>query len=284
MDFNVTKGFLIFAEDSKLKKYTRCAYALALSIKNHMPDANISLVTNNDIPSKYNIIFDKIISIPWYDKNKANSTFKTEERWKLYHCSPYDETIILDADMLVLSELNNYWKALTSYDLFLPSNVLDYRGNIVKSRFYRKLFDSNNLPNYYFGLCYFKKTDFSKDYFKWLEDISNNWELFYGRFVTQNYPKTPSMDVTVSLTAKILNCESLISDENSIVTFTHMKPMIQGWESPTDSWQDSVGSYYDEQSRLKIGNFQQTGIFHYTEYSFLTENILSTLEKRIGIN
>jgi hypothetical protein len=279
----VSKGFLVFAEDSKLKKYTRCAYALALSIKNHMPDASISLVSNNDIPSKYKLLFDNVIDIPWYDKNKANSTFATEERWKLYHCSPYDETIILDADMMVLSNIEHYWDELNNYNLFLTSNVLDYRGNTVKSRFYRKTFDSNQLPNLYFGLAYFKKTDFTKEYFKWVEDISNNWELFYGKFLTENYPKVPSMDVTTSLAAKILDCEYDISRSNSIVTFTHMKPRIQNWEKVTESWQDSVGSYFDEQCKLKIGNFQQTGIFHYTEYSFLQDYMITKLEQKIGL-
>lgn len=280
----MNKGFLIFAEDSKIKRYTKCAYALALSIKNHMPDASITIVTNNDIPSKYKLVFDNVISIPWYDMNKGNSTFMTEERWKLYHCSPYEETIVLDADMLVLSNLDTYWDYLKKYDLFFTSNVLDYRGNAVKSRYYRKTFDANNLPNFYFGLAYFKKSDFSKEYFQWVEDICNNWELFYGKFVNENYPKTPSMDVNVSLAAKILDCESTVSNPNSMITFTHMKPMIQNWEKTTESWQDSVGSYFDEQCRLKIGNFQQTGIFHYTEYSFLNDNILNALEKRLGVS
>jgi hypothetical protein len=133
-------------------------------------------------------------------------------------------------------------------------------------------------------VSYFKKADFTKEYFKWVEDISNNWELFYGKFVNHNYPKTPSMDVTVSLTAKILDCEDSTSNNNSIVTFTHMKPMIQNWEKPTESWQDSIGSYFNEDCRLKIGNFQQTGIFHYTEYSFLNDNMINRFEKKLGIS
>lgn len=280
----MTKGFLIYAEDSKIKKYTRCAYALALSIKNHIQDASISLVTNNDVHGKYNLVFDNIIPIPWYDKNKGNTIFKVEDRWKLYHCTPYDQTIVLDADMMMLSNLDHWWNNLNSYDIFFTSNVLDYRGNVINSRYYRKTFDANKLPNYYFGMTYFKKSDFAKEYYKWIEDISNNWELFYGKFVSKNYPKIPSMDVTVSLVSKVLDCEGLTSNPNSIVTFTHMKPMVQNWEDPTDSWQDSVGSYFDNDCRLKIGNFQQTGLFHYVEYSFLTDYMIYRLEDKLGIN
>jgi len=280
----MSKGFLVFAEDAQVKKYTRCAYALGLSLKKHMPDANISLVTNNTVPDKYVTLFDNVIEIPWYDKNKGNTHFRVEDRWKLYHASPYDETILLDADMLVLSNLDHYWEYLNKYDLFFTNNVLDYRGKVITNRYYRKTFDANNLPNYYFGLCYFKKSELAKEFFKWVEDITNNWQLFYGKFVNNNYPKAPSMDVTVSLATKIMDCEKYTSHNFSPVTFTHMKPMIQGWESATDSWQDSISHYFNDRCDLKIGNYQQYGVFHYTEYSFLNTSMLNQLERMVGIN
>jgi len=280
----MSKGFLIYAQDSNLKKYTKCAYALALSIKKHIPEANVSIVTDNDLPSKYKIVFNDIISVPWRDfTNTSSTTYKTEDRWKLYHCSPYDETIILDADMLVLSDVSHWWDQLRKYELFFTSSVRDYRNKVVTGRFYRKTFDSNQLPDFYSGLMYFKKTDFSRNFFHWIEYVNNNWELFYGKYVNVNYPKVPSMDVTVSLVAKILDCEEIVSHKDSIVTFTHMKPMIQGWETPSESWQDSIGGYFNDKCQLKIGNYQQFGLFHYTEYSFLNDTIINHLEQALGI-
>jgi len=281
----MSKGFLIYAQDSNLKKYTRCAYALALSIKKHIPDANISLVTDNDLPKKYKIVFDQIISIPWRDfSNNSHSTYKTEDRWKLYHCSPYDKTIVLDADMLILSDISYWWNYLEKYDLFFTSEVTDYRNKIISGRFYRKTCDSNQLPNLYSGFTYFKKSEFTKDFYAWLEDINNNWELFYGKFVSVNYPKVPSMDVNVSLTVKILNCEDIVAHKNSPITFTHMKPLVQGWVNATESWQDSIGCYFNSNCELKIGNYQQYGLFHYTEYTFLTDNVIAQLEQSLGIS
>ena len=60
----MSKGYLIFAQDAAIKKYTKCAYALALSIKKHMPDASISIVTDNQLPQKYSLVFDNIIPVP----------------------------------------------------------------------------------------------------------------------------------------------------------------------------------------------------------------------------
>lgn len=281
----MNKGFLIFAQDAAIKKYTKCAYALALSIKKCMPNASISIVTDNQLPQKYKLVFDNVIPTPWRDFSQTTSTtYKTEDRWKLYHCSPYDETIVLDADMLVLSNLDHWWDYLEKYQVFLTSSVKDYRSNNVIGRYYRKTFDANNLPDFYSGVMYFKKCDFAKEFFKWVEDINNNWQLYYGKFVSQNYPKVPSMDVSVSLAAKILNCENDISHQGSLVTFTHMKSYIQGWELASDSWQDSVGAYFNSNCELKIGNYQQYGVFHYTEYSFLNDTMINQLEKSLGIN
>ncbi|NBR61916.1 MAG: hypothetical protein EBT86_09790 [Actinobacteria bacterium] len=281
----MSKGFLIFAHDSGIKKYTKCAYALALSIKTNCANSSVSIVTDNDLPSKYKLVFDNVISIPWRDyTNYSNTFYKTEDRWKLYHCSPYEETIVMDADMLVLSDINHYWDCVKRYDLFLTNYVKDYRNRIIKGRYYRKIFDANQLPDLYSGLMYFKKTDFSNNFFLWLEKISNNWELFYGNYVSKNYPKFPSMDINVSLVTKILDCEEDITLKDSILTFTHMKPMIQGWERVSESWQDSIGSYFNDRCQLKIGNYQQYGIFHYTEYSFLNDMIINNLEHNLGIN
>jgi hypothetical protein len=62
----------------------------------------------------------------------------------------------------------------------LTSDVLNYRGKPVTGRYYRKTFDTNNLPNFYFGAAYFKKNDFAKEYFNWVEDILSTSPLTFG--------------------------------------------------------------------------------------------------------
>ena len=44
----------------------------------------------------YKHVFDNIIPIPWGNLAK-NSDWKIENRWKLYHLSPYEHTIVMDA-------------------------------------------------------------------------------------------------------------------------------------------------------------------------------------------
>ena len=84
------------------------------------------------------------------------------------------------------------------------------------------------------------------------------------------------MDVNAALALMFMGTEDeMIS--NVCPTFTHMKPHIQGWTKATSSWIAQVGVSYSTDNKLKVGNFLQTGVFHYTEDDFLTNNIINTM-------
>jgi hypothetical protein len=277
----MTKGFVVLAQNTDTIDYVRQAYALALSIKlTQSTVSNISIITNDVVPKEYKSVFDNIIEIPWGDSS-VDSRFKVENRWKIYHASPYIQTIVLDTDMLVLDDLSNYWETFENYEVYYTSKVVDYRNKSNTSDYYRKAFTANNLPNLYSGLHYFKKSEFAKEFYTWVELISNNWELFYGKYVSEHYPDRASMDITAALAARIMDAEYKITNyKHDPVTFTHMKSRIQGWTTPSDSWLQSVAVYFDEACALKIANFQQQGVFHYTEKEFLTDKIISKLENK----
>jgi len=275
----MSKGFVLLAEG---EEYITQAALCAMSIKDSGNSYPVSLLTCDIVPQKYQHLFDNIIEIPWY--KKTDSVFKTENRWKIYHVSPYDETIVLDTDVLVLQNLDFWWKFLQPYDLYYIDKVYTYRKEQVDDNYYRKTFVANKLPNLYNGIHYFKKGDIAHEFYKWVELVTNNWELFYGQYCKKHYPKQPSMDVTVSIVAKILDCDNDITNKQyRYPYFIHMKPKIQGWTNNiTSSWQDKVGVYLTDDCKLKIGNHLQDTIFHYTENSFVTEEVLSKYEKKFS--
>ena len=118
----MTKGYLILAQNSDVN-YIRQAYALALSIKKFQPTFNnVSLVTNDSVPNEYLPAFDNVLEIPFGDHAK-DSNWKVENRWKLYHATPYDETIVLDADMLFLENMESLWNYVKDKNLFFTSTV-----------------------------------------------------------------------------------------------------------------------------------------------------------------
>ena len=57
-----------------------------------------------------------------------------------------------------------------------------------------------------------------------------------------------------------------------------MKPAIQGWTTTPSNWKNVVGSYFNKDKTLIVGNFLQLGVFHYTEDMFLTKDIIRILE------
>ena len=275
----MNKGFLVIAQNSEGIDYVRQAYALALSIKKTQSTySSISLITNDQVSEKYLSVFDHIIPIPWKD-HAEESVWKVENRWKFIHASPYDETIVLDTDMIVLDDLASKWDLLSHHDIFFASSVKDYRGNIVSNELNRQVFVHNSLPNIYFGFHYFKKTPDAFDFYKTLEFIVNNWQTAYSKLTPKVKQRWVSMDVSAAIALKITGMDDVALHPNLNLTFAHMKSNIQGWPSPYDSWLPACDYYFNDEFEFFINQFRQRGILHYVEDEFLTDEVITYLEK-----
>lgn len=272
----MSKGHVFLAQNSDVN-YIRQAYALASSIKKFNKINQTCLITNDVVPEEYKHVFDNVIIIPWSDlANK--SIWKIENRWKLIHSTPFKENIVYDVDMLLLNSNDNWWNYFKDKDLYFTTNVYDYRGNIVTKNDYRKTFTNNNLVNVYTGCFYFKKTQLAYEFFKWLEIITLNYEIFYTKFLVMPQ-KFLSFDVSAALALRFMNKENEFSISNSIPSFIHMKPMIQEWVNYPDKWTKVLSVSFTDDCSLKIANIKQNGLFHYVEDEFLTNDIIYKLSK-----
>jgi len=266
------QGFFVVAQNSADCDYIRQAYYLAKSIANSQSTVkHVSLMTNDVVPEQYVSAFDKIIKIPFED-HALNSDWKVQNRWKAYHATPYEQTILLDADMLILSDLNYVWKKLQDKNLYFTSQVKNFRGDILTDRVYRKTFIENELPNLYSGFCYFKKSNESLEFWKLVEFITYNWEKFYGDFAPKNYQKFYSLDVTISIAVKILGIDDCF-DNTQLCSFTHMKSLIQGWNSVHPDWTKVAQVEIVNADAVYINQFRQFGVLHYVKDSFLEDYI-----------
>jgi hypothetical protein len=279
----MTANFTMLAQNS-YDDYVKQACACAMSIRATNINSKICLITNDPVPKRYKQLFDDIVKIPWGDKARKSS-WKVGNRWKVYHASPYENTIVLDTDMLVLDDITEWWNFLQKRELYYVNRVKTYRGEWFTSDYYRKSFRVHDLPNLYSGFHYYKKSEFAHEFYRWLELVMNNWELFQGQFAGGKYfQKDCSVDVSSAIVAKILDCAERITSKTEYPTFTHMKLHGQNWNKIlTDKWQERVGVYLNSDLQLKIGNFRQNGIFHYTEKDFLTEQIIVSYEKYLGL-
>lgn len=280
-----TNNFTMLAQNSNFD-YVRQAYLAAMSIRATNENTKICLVTNDPVPTKYKQVFDDIVDIPWGD-HAENEEWKVSNRWKIYHATPYTETAVIDTDMLVLDDISTWFEFLKHYDLFYTSTVTTYRGEKIGiDSYYRKRFYQNNLPNLYNGFHYFKKSDTAHEFNDWLEIITNNWQQFYRQIHNSlKHLPGPSMDLTASIASVILDNQHLITNSKTMYpSFVHMKPKIQNWyDNFAYRWQDRLGVYLDSELKLKIGNYQQNGVFHYTEKDFVTNDIIKKYETVLGI-
>lgn len=257
----MTKGYLVMAQG---EQYARQAEHLARSIRNTQSCVSrLSVITDQTVDAT---LFDCVISIE--DDLAENSTWKIENRIKFYDLTPYDETVILDSDMLFLSDVSHWWKLFEKYDLLLTNQVLTYRGTEITDTFYRKTFIHNQLPNVYSAFTYFKKTDLTKTFFNLVSSIVNNWEEWTSRYTPEYKQSFKSIDVAMAVAVKILGIEDEVTSKLGYPTFTHMKGMCQGWHHGVEKW-DDVLAVYKEGSKIQLGPYIQSGILHYVKKDFV---------------
>lgn len=273
----MTQGHLIFAQNSNVD-YVRQAYALALTIKTHNKINQVCLMTNDPIPEKYKKVFDYIVKIPWGDQAE-NFIWKVHNRWKIIHCSPFDQTLVYDSDMLLFSSNDHWWKHFENKDVVLTNTVYNYKGEKIINSKLRKCFYDNNLPDLYYGIHYFKKTARAYEFYKWLDIISKNHKEFYDEFTPKSTQDFFSLDVSSAIVTKLLDAEKEFTLDIPIPNFVHMKKELQGWKNLAYSWKNLVIENFTSQAEYKISNFLQMGVFHYTEDNFLTNEIIEILEK-----
>lgn len=275
----MSKGFLIFAQNTADVNYVQQAYALALSIKFSQRNIkNVTLVTNDKVSKKYQKVFDNIIPIPWSD-DVVSSRFAGEHRWKLYHVTPYEETIVLDSDMLLLEDISTWWEYCNQFDVTYCSTVKNHKLEKITDTFYRQTFVANNLPSPYCALHYFKKSNNAHEFYKVLEFVCNNWEWCYSQFAPVKYQDCLSMDLATAIAIELSGREGDMLNAHSPLEFIHMKPYIQGWALPTNSWQDSILYVLNARGELIVGNIKQSKLFHYTEKNFISKKIIQRLEE-----
>ena len=254
----MTKGYVLIASG---KDYVKQACLCAMSIKLTQKIQNVSIITNDTVEKQFENLFDHIIEIPWHEETVC--FYDTQNRWKAYHVSPYEETIVLDTDMLFLSDLSHHWDIFNRYDVCLVEKVRTYKNETVTDDYYRKTFTENNLPNVYNAYQYFKKNDNSLKYYKNLKHIVRNWQSYYKEYLPKNTPRLDSMDVNHAICMIHNNNNNY---KTSSIDFVHMKSKIQNVDWQQDSWVNEIQYFVGDD--LKIGNYKQHGLFHYVDNNF----------------
>lgn len=283
----MSRGYLVIAQNTDTVDYLRQAYALAMNLKiTQTGVSNLSVCvdanTKQQITHKHLEVFDHVIDIPWADHAKE-SEWKIENKWKYLYMTPYNETVILDTDMIFPTDISYWWDIMSQQDVWATTNVRDFRGELVTSNYYRDTFEKNNLPNVYTAFMYFKKSELASELFAMTEIIFQHWQRMYYKYLPNGKPDHLSGDVAFALAMQLLGVEHLCTrDHNqSLPTFTHMKTHVQNIDRVVleDNWTESLPTYFKSYKDFKVGNFQQTLPFHYVDKTWLTDKVLEQLER-----
>ena len=107
----------------------------------------------------------------------------------------------------------------------------------------------------------------------------NDWEKIYAKYLDATRPTWLSADVAYALAMKILDITDLCTAPLDVPTFVHMKSRIQNFQNLADEdWTKYIPTYFTDDCKLKIGNYQQYYPFHYHVKEWLTDDIVNKLE------
>lgn len=183
----MSKGVLFFALNNSKVDYTKLAVFAASRVKKFL-NVPVTVVTDSKsllLQNDINHIIDTVLEIEdnsinlkrFYNGSDDYITlpWKNGTRYTSFDISPYDETLVLDVDYIVNSEILSYcWDN--------PHEFLIYKeGFDLSGSEYVKYASEYSIPFYWATAFYFKKTDRVKSFFDLILHMKDNWE--YYRFV-----------------------------------------------------------------------------------------------------
>lgn len=186
----MSKGVLLIANNNDEIDYIFQACYSAKRIKKHLK-IPVSLITDSPELFKttykqYRKLFDKIIPLTSASENSFRSykdgvlqskvlEFKNKGRVVAYDLSPYDETILLDTDIVIFNDM--YLKCFDQ-----KHDLLMYRGSVDLSPFrtkteFERIVDTG--IDFYWATCvFFRKSSQAKLFFDLTKHIQENWHHY----------------------------------------------------------------------------------------------------------
>jgi hypothetical protein len=252
----MSRGYLIYAVN---EPYISKADALKKSIEHHT-GGDVTIISDNfpyeDITKK----FDK----------QNNNTYISNllNIWQLYWASPYDETIVLDADMLFLNDYSYWWDYLSKFDLLFPNTIINYKQETITHKQYDKILTEHKIRPAYEKMFYFKKGQVAQEFFTMLEQVLKNYRSISLEVFPNKRPTSLRTSHIFPACIKMLGIEDVVYDKNNVFKYIDMKlsclnaTNIIKWYEDLEYWGDVTNFY--------IENFNQYYPIHYRNAEIYT--------------
>ena len=241
------QGYVIVAINSESVNYVDCARQLSQSLKARVPSARVCLITDQAIEDSW---FDHVRVLPAVLSNSyANDA-------QIFKLSPFRETIKLEADMLIASDISHWWTMFRHRDVVISTGCRNWRGDVSIARNYRKVFDDNHLPDVYNAITYWRLSKTAQEFFGLVRDIFANWREY--RKLIKFAPDTADTDLVYAMAAQIIGPDQVTMPFAEYPQIVHMKRHHAGTAS--EDWTQEL---VWESEPLRIQTMAQWGAFHY---------------------
>ena len=238
MPITAERGYLIPAINTANTDYVSCAERLAETIRNFHPAANITILTKEMLPRGD-------------QGGYAND-------WQCFLASPYRETIKLEADMWCASSIDHWWRLFEHRDVVVSQGCRDFYNLPATSRYYRKIFDTNNLPDVYNAITYWRVSHTAKEFFNLVRNIFEQWSEY--KTLLKFSEDVPSTDVVYAMAAIIMGVERVTLPPGLGPTIVHMKQHII--PTVTNNWINELVCEHTDPG-VRINTVAQWGLVHY---------------------
>ena len=227
------RGYLIPAIGTE---YVACAEQLQASILEFHPQANVTIITESMLP---------------YGRQGGFA-----DDWQMFAASPYRQTIKLEADMICAGPIDHWWTLFEQRDVVISRGARTFYDEPAESRYYRKIFDQNALPDVYNAITYWRVSETAQEFFKLVRTIFEHWDE-YKRLL--KFPDDePTTDVVYAVAAVIMGEEQVTLPKGLGPTIVHMKRYINPIQG--HNWTRELTWETDP---VRINTVAQWGLVHY---------------------
>lgn len=229
------RGYLIPAIG---ERYEKCAAVLERSIREWHPDVNITVLRAQDLPHGD-------------QGGQAND-------WQVFAASPYRQTIKLESDMFCAGPIDHWWTLFENRDVVISQGCRNMHDQPGTSRFYRKIFDYNDLPDVYNAITYWRLSPMAKRFFDITRQIWQDWPTYKSLL---KFPDPePTTDVVYAIASVIVGVEEVTLPPRLGPQIVHMKQRMIGTQN--DDWTKEL-VYEVTKPGLRIQTMAQWGLVHY---------------------
>ena len=175
-----SKGVVFFAFNTADVDYVRIADLSARLVEQHL-NLPITLITDTESDPQYN--YDKIVRVEYTGNNfrndhitKETKQWKNHGRYTAYEHSPYDNTLLIDTDYLVLDD-----SLLRLMELDYDYRVMENSNSSAETMPARM--GNISLPYLWATVVMFRKCPRSKMFFNLIGRIQRNWGYYKNLYM-----------------------------------------------------------------------------------------------------